>query len=105
MKIDRRGFLAASSSALVLSKSQLTSTADDQRSESSEPREIEGTIEGKEVTVYTTADKTEHRLSQTDKLTFKHMGQPLETQICVFVDPAKKFQTIFFRYRCLCQNY
>src|SRR4029079_9654038 len=24
----------------------------------------------------------------------KHMGQPLETQVCVFVDPAKTFQTI-----------
>ena len=94
MKIDRRGFLAASSSALVLSKSDLLSASDSYRLESSAPPEIEGKIEGREVTVYTTADKTDHRLAATDKLTFKHMGQPLETQICVFVDPAKKFQTI-----------
>ena len=94
MKIDRRGFLAASSSALVLSRAQLASAADEQRSEMSAPLEFGGQIDGREVTVYTTADKTDHRLSATDKLTFKHMGQPLETQICVFVDPAKRFQTI-----------
>ena len=29
----------------------------------------------------------------TDTLTFKPMGQPLETQICVFVDPSKRSQT------------
>ena len=88
MKIDRRGFLAASSSALVLSRAQLASAADEQRSEMSAPLEFGGQIDGREVTVYTTADKTDHRLSATDKLTFKHMGQPLETQICVFVDPG-----------------
>src|SRR5437016_3845505 len=94
MKIDRRGFLAASSSALVLSKSELLSATDAHPLESSAPPELDGRVEGREVTVYTTADKTDHRLSQTDKLTFKHMGQPLETQVCVVVDPAKKFQTI-----------
>ena len=93
MKIDRRGFLAASSSAFVLSKTQLSS-ADVQPTETSEPLGIEGKIEGREVAVYTTADNSDYRLSATDKLAFKHMGQPLETQICVFVDPSKKFQTI-----------
>src|SRR5258706_3601333 len=94
MKIDRRGFLAASSSALVATKISPLSAAPVQPSEISEPAEIDGKIEGREVTVYTTADKTDHRLSQTGTLTFKHMGQPLEPQVCVFVDPAKKFQTI-----------
>ena len=94
MKIDRRGFLVASSSALVLGKSQLASAAYEQPSDSSEPHETGGAIEAREVTVYTTADKTNHRLSATDTLTFKPMGQPLETQVCVFVDPARKFQTI-----------
>ncbi|MFS8086482.1 MAG: glycoside hydrolase family 30 protein, partial [Acidobacteriota bacterium] len=50
--------------------------------------------EARNVTVYTTADKTDHRISKTDSLEFKRMGQPLETQICVFVDPARTFQTI-----------
>jgi len=91
MKIDRRNFLAAASSALVLAKSQLSLGAG-----SPQPSETAGplSVEGKEVKVYTTADKTDFRLSATDTLTFKQMGQPLETQVCVFVDPAKKFQTI-----------
>jgi len=94
MKIDRRRFLAASSSALVLAKSQLSRAAHGQPSEISKPLEIEGRIEGREIAVYTTADKTNFRLSPTETLVFKHLGQPLETQICVFVDPARKFQTI-----------
>jgi len=49
---------------------------------------------GKKVIVYTTADNTSYRLSPTDTLMFKHMGQPFETQVCVFVDPSKTFQTI-----------
>ncbi|MGH2565791.1 MAG: glycosyl hydrolase, partial [Ginsengibacter sp.] len=49
---------------------------------------------GKKVIVYTTADSTDYRLSQTATVTFKHMGQPFETQVCVFVDPTKTFQTI-----------
>src|SRR5438552_12291565 len=94
MKIDRRGFLAASSSALVLAKSQLSRAAHTQPSETSEPLEIDRRIEGREIAVYTTADKTSHRLSPTETLVFKPLGQPLETQICVFVDPSTKFQTI-----------
>jgi glucosylceramidase len=47
----------------------------------------------KSVTVYTTADQTELRISETEKLHFKTFKQPLETQISVFVDPAKTFQT------------
>ena len=93
MKINRRGFLAASSSALVLSKTELLSAANPERVEEAEPRNMEDRS-AREVTVYTTADQTDHRLAETDKLTFKPMGQPTENQICVFVDPTKKFQTI-----------
>lgn len=46
------------------------------------------------VTVYTTADKTDNRLSKTATLTLTQFGQPLETQPCVFIDATKKFQTI-----------
>ena len=46
------------------------------------------------ITVYTTAEKTNYRLSKTTTLTLKPFGQPLETQPCVFIDAAKKFQTI-----------
>src|SRR6266480_6114984 len=93
MKLNRRSFLVASSSALVLSKIQL-SAAEYVQPEISVPLEIETTIEGREVAVYTTAENSNHRLAGTDTLAFKHLGQPLETQICVFVDPARRFQTI-----------
>jgi glucosylceramidase len=49
--------------------------------------------EGKKVIVYTTADSSNLRLAVTDTVEFKDMGQPKETQICVFVDPGKIFQT------------
>jgi len=45
--------------------------------------------------VYTTAYNTELRLKNTGFVDFKPMGQPLETQICVFVDPGKTFQEYF----------
>ena len=93
MKIDRRGFLVASSSALVLGNTKFAPAAFGQPSDTPEPPELKGSIAAREVSVYTTADKTNFRLSPTEKLTFKRMGQPLETQICVFVDPSKRAQT------------
>jgi glucosylceramidase len=81
MSIDRRSFLAGSSAALVCAKSQLVRGAVNQR------------VGTRQVEVFTTADKTDHRLSHTGTLNFKPLGQPLETQICVFVDPSKTFQT------------
>ncbi|HVX25276.1 MAG TPA: glycoside hydrolase family 30 protein [Parafilimonas sp.] len=48
----------------------------------------------KKVLVYTTADKTDDRISLTDSLHFTHMGQPVETQVCVFVDPSQRFQKL-----------
>ena len=94
MNIDRRGFLVASSSALVLGNSRLLHPASEQPTQTPEPAEIHRTFEARDVAVYTTADKTDYRLSATDTLTFKPMGQPLETQVCVFVDPSKRSQTI-----------
>ncbi len=45
------------------------------------------------VTVYTTADNSNFRLTLTDNLEFKKSRQPLETEISVFVNPDKKFQS------------
>ena len=50
--------------------------------------------DGKKVFVYTTADSTNLRLTATDTLQFAEHGQPVETQVCVFVDPDKTFQTL-----------
>lgn len=52
-------------------------------------------VDGKTAYVYTTADSSSLRMSLTDSLSFKDMGQPVETQICVFVDPDKTYQTYF----------
>ncbi len=43
--------------------------------------------------VYTTAENTEKRLSEDGVLAFESAGQPLETEVAIFVNPEKKFQT------------
>lgn len=50
-------------------------------------------VKNKTVTVYTSADSGNLRLSKTATATFSALRQPLETQICIFVQPEKKFQT------------
>lgn len=49
--------------------------------------------DGKVVTVYTSSDSTDLRLTVTDKLTFRKVEQPLESEISVFVNPNKQYQT------------
>jgi len=48
----------------------------------------------KKVVVYTTAENTKLRISQTETVQFVDFGQPKETQPCVFIDPSKTFQTL-----------
>lgn len=48
----------------------------------------------KTVTVYTTAESTNLRLSKTDDLKFSELKQPVETQTCVFVNPDKTYQSL-----------
>ncbi|HZL11664.1 MAG TPA: glycoside hydrolase family 30 protein [Prolixibacteraceae bacterium] len=43
--------------------------------------------------IYVTAKDTLLRLSRTPDVSFEDFGQPLETQVCVFVDPSHTFQT------------
>ena len=45
------------------------------------------------VSVYTTAFDTNLRLTLTDETKFENAPQPLETEVCVFVNPEKQFQT------------
>ncbi len=47
------------------------------------------------VKVYTTAENTELRLAHTATKTFADARQPLETEVSVFVNPAKTFQTFW----------
>jgi glucosylceramidase len=90
MKTDRRTFLLASSSAWLLKGAQPASAQ--KRSGRGAARPF--SVAGRQVAVYTTARKTDHRISATDTLDFRPMGQPLETQVCVFVDPSRTYQTL-----------
>jgi glucosylceramidase len=94
MTIDRRGFLVASASAAALAHLDKLPTIADRTTETPEPPETVRDLAASSITVYETADQTDHRLTATGTLTFTKMGQPLETQICVFVDPSKRAQTI-----------
>ena len=43
--------------------------------------------------LYVTAENTEKRLSEDGVLEFESADQTLETEVAIFVNPAKKFQT------------
>jgi glucosylceramidase len=49
--------------------------------------------EGKKVSVYTTACDTDYRLTLTATRSFKPAAQSLESEVSVFVNPNKTFQT------------
>ena len=51
-------------------------------------------IGNKKVTVYTTAEKTDYRISKTETLNFVENKQPFETEPTIFVDPTIKYQTL-----------
>lgn len=57
------------------------------------PGKISFSALDREVQVYITAKDTDFRLSATDKKVFKNAVQPLETEVAVFVNPGKTFQT------------
>ena len=48
----------------------------------------------KTVKVYVTEKGTDNRITATETLHFEDKAQPVETEVAVFVDPAKKFQTM-----------
>jgi glucosylceramidase len=50
-------------------------------------------VQGKKVLIYTTADNTNLRLNLTEEKQFEPAKQPLETEVAVFVNPNKTFQT------------
>ncbi|MFH0841551.1 MAG: glycoside hydrolase family 30 protein [Bacteroidota bacterium] len=54
----------------------------------------EFTTKGKSVTVYTTADSTEFRLTQTEMLQFADLKSTSEREIYIFADPSRTFQTM-----------
>jgi|TARA_B110000908_G_scaffold171479_1_gene234392 glucosylceramidase len=75
---------------LILITSCNNSTRDNNRI-TSEKNEIKNYI-NKQVTVYTTAENTDLRLTITDNKNFGKSNQPKERDISVFVNPNKTFQ-------------
>lgn len=65
-----------------------------QKGNSYPQKSINFSLDGKTPLVYSTAENTNERLSLDDSLTFEDHPQPLETDVCVFVDPGHQFQTI-----------
>lgn len=59
----------------------------------SEKNPVPFSVNGKTVTVYTTADSSNLRMSLTATAEFKEKGQPFENEVVVFVDPDKTFQS------------
>lgn len=55
---------------------------------------INFSLNGKNPMVYSTIEGTNDKISLTDTLAFESHPQPLETEVCVFVDPNHQFQTI-----------
>lgn len=53
----------------------------------------EFSTEGRNITVYTTAENSNLKLSETQKINFTKAEQPVEREISVFVEPKKQFQT------------
>lgn len=70
------------------------SNENNQETASKSQTSAEFSLDGRKLTVYTTADTADYRLKQTETgLAFSDFGQPKETQVCVFVDPTRTFQT------------
>jgi glucosylceramidase len=51
-------------------------------------------IENIKSPIYTTAHKSNLKLTITDSIVFGHYKQPLETDAAIIVDPSKEFQTL-----------
>ncbi|WP_324671167.1 glycoside hydrolase family 30 protein [Hymenobacter sp. GOD-10R] len=77
----------------VLIASALGTTASAQKTITSAAPKSYSAV-GKQVQVYTTAASTQQRLTAGEKLSFQEVGQPLETQPTIFVDPNHAFQTL-----------
>src|ERR1700709_2426708 len=81
---------------IFLAGTLLSAIACNQQADKTSPAETPKpfSVTDKKVVVYTTADSTNLRLTITDTLQFKDLPQPVETEVCVFVDPGKTFQTL-----------
>ncbi len=96
--MNRRDFLAASSTTLALTASGSAAgtpaTAAGTVHEGTVVPDAPITVAGRSVAVYTTAAGTGNRLAATGTFRFQRIDQLHESKVCVFVDPARRFQTV-----------
>ncbi len=57
------------------------------------PQTLTYSIKGKVVNVYVTTQANNDRLSPKSKLSFSQASQPLESEVAIFVNPNKQFQS------------
>jgi glucosylceramidase len=50
-------------------------------------------LQNQKVKIYTTSKDSASKLNLTQEINFKELKQPLETQVCIFVEPDIKYQT------------
>ncbi len=55
----------------------------------------EFTVNEKEVVIYTTSENTDQRLAMTGTKSFEPADQPVESEISIFVNPNRTFQTFW----------
>ena len=88
MNLTNKYIMKSTIIALIL---LVTSSAFSQQKSKTLPKPF--STKDKVVSVYTSADSTNLRLTNTGNLKFSDIKQPLETQTCIFVNPDKTFQT------------
>jgi len=96
--MNRRDFLAASSTTLALTASGAAAgtpaSAAGTVHEGTVVPDAPITVAGRSVAVYTTTAGTGNRLTATGTFRFQRIDQLQESKVCVFVDPARRFQTV-----------
>ncbi|MDH4312522.1 MAG: glycosyl hydrolase [Gammaproteobacteria bacterium] len=96
--MNRRDFLAASSTTIALTASGTAAGTPVSAAGSVHGGTVVPAapidVAGRSVAVYTTAAGTNHRLAATGTLRFQRIDRLLESNVCVFVDPARRLQTV-----------
>jgi glucosylceramidase len=88
IKLQKKTFNWSMILALVCATGSLSAQNSKQPSKAFE-------ITDQKVRIVTTAAATKLRLSENGVANFKDLNQPLETQVCIFIEPDKQFQSFF----------
>lgn len=53
-----------------------------------------GSVQAQKAMIYSTTKGTDERITRTETVGFEPHAQPLETDVCIFLDPEHRFQSI-----------